>query len=314
MNSIKKDFIWIGSFALVFLLLILYADRKKKAIFFITSLVVIDMTIFFRNEIDFIDRVFFEKEPEAAVFLKKTYPDYYDYKIWIWNRGNMYSKLKNSNGYEDKAGYYFVKKFMHMNNAAIWDLNNFEGDISIVYNDQIRFKNYIRYSSNYDLLSFYGIKFILTDSIIPDCKFRLVYNKNDVVIYENSRALPAFYCVAENAYRKIESFEKKIELIKKNTETPSDILIFDNNEKNVDADPFYHGRPEYFITSLKRKPDNIEFTLKSDKNAFLVYINSYHPGWKCIINGKQADIYKVNLTNMSVHIKKGTNHILFKFE
>ncbi len=59
--------------------------------------------------------------------------------------------------------------------------------------------------------------------------------------------------------------------------------------------------------------NDVEFTSNFDTDKFLVYTDSFHPGWKVLINGKPARLYQANAAFKGIWVPKGPRTIQLKY-
>ncbi len=51
--------------------------------------------------------------------------------------------------------------------------------------------------------------------------------------------------------------------------------------------------------------------VQESSGAWLYYADTYHPGWKAFVNGKDEQILKANLAFKAIHLQKGKNEVEF---
>lgn len=67
------------------------------------------------------------------------------------------------------------------------------------------------------------------------------------------------------------------------------------------------------ISIIKSESDNVILRCYSDDNTFLVFVDSYYPGWHAYIGGQEVDIFKANGLFKGIFVPKGNHIIEFKF-
>jgi len=67
------------------------------------------------------------------------------------------------------------------------------------------------------------------------------------------------------------------------------------------------------VNILERKNNEIILRTNLDEDGFLVFSDSYYPGWKAFINGKETKIYKTNGLTKGIFIPKGECEVIFKY-
>lgn len=138
-----------------------------------------------------------------------------------------------------------------------------------------------------------------------DENFELVWEENLYQIYKYRNALPRAYLV----YDVIREDEK------------------DKIFKGVTSDEFIASRSAYIsfagegqqasgsgkVTNKKISPQEMDFSVTSDGKALLVLTDTYYPGWKALINGKEVEILRTNWGFRGVYVPKGASEIRFTY-
>jgi uncharacterized membrane protein YfhO len=68
------------------------------------------------------------------------------------------------------------------------------------------------------------------------------------------------------------------------------------------------------ITITKFYPNDIEGTITSSKNGFLVLLQNYYPRWKLYVDNKREDIIISNISFMGFNIPAGVHQFSFRYE
>jgi hypothetical protein len=158
-------------------------------------------------------------------------------------------------------------------------------------------------------LGLMGVKyFVYLNSVIPSGDLSLV-DTGQLCIYENPHVRPRATLVYNSQVLLTDStvrhrlFDESIAhnevLFTKGKTTPpllSDtgaweaarIVHSSNNEVTIEANP---SRPAYLVLS-----------------------DTYYPGWKCLVDGKESTIYRANFAMRAVYLSSGKHQLVFRFE
>ena len=72
--------------------------------------------------------------------------------------------------------------------------------------------------------------------------------------------------------------------------------------------------PEATVQLTKYTPRYIDYTYTTSKPGTIVFSEIYYPyGWKATIDGKEADIYRVNYMLRAINVPAGTHSIHMEF-
>lgn len=159
-----------------------------------------------------------------------------------------------------------------------------------------------------------GIGYIITINKIEDKDFRQVESidagDKKVYLYEYLSQPGRFLFFQEALY-----IQNEKDIINKLTDKNIDLnkkLILLSNEKNIE---YKYGRSSGTAETnlISYKPNRVVIECKTDEDGFLYISDTYYPGWKAYVNGKQTKIYRANLAFRAVEISAGKNLIIFEY-
>ncbi len=67
------------------------------------------------------------------------------------------------------------------------------------------------------------------------------------------------------------------------------------------------------VDSFSNNEVTVRVNVASDSNAWLVYADSFHPGWQVFVNGQKKKLYEIYLAFKGVSLEKGTNIVRMTF-
>jgi hypothetical protein len=135
----------------------------------------------------------------------------------------------------------------------------------------------------------------------------------NVRIYENLDLLPRAFVVHE---AKLFKNEKSIlQQLTKSTFDPSRLVILRKQdiESSEISFPGVYSRNET-PKILKYSPTQIKIDVRMNKRGLLVLSDSYFPGWKVAIDGKQGKILRANYMLRAVYLKAGKHRVTFFYQ
>ncbi|MBI5465533.1 YfhO family protein [Candidatus Gottesmanbacteria bacterium] len=160
-------------------------------------------------------------------------------------------------------------------------------------------------------LSFLGIKYLLVpqDFVLPANMFQKVYDDNKVTIWENKEVFPRCWMIGEVVIRNkpeeilniifADEFDLKAEVVLE--EKPSGELA------KIDGNPGTAEIKEY--TS-----DKVRIKTNIPQNGILFCTETFYPGWKAKVDGKETKIYRADYTFRALVIPEGNHEIVFTYE
>ncbi|HMX27166.1 MAG TPA: YfhO family protein [Blastocatellia bacterium] len=149
--------------------------------------------------------------------------------------------------------------------------------------------------------------FLLTQRL-PE-NWRKVYDRDNVQIYENPRALPRTWMVPT---AKVVTEEEALKAIRGESETPfnpREVALLEPpplTKIGVGIDEAF-SQAEAKITSYK--PNSLTIEANSDKRAVLVVSEISYPGWEATIDGQPTTIFTANYLLRGVIVPEGKHRV-----
>ena len=138
--------------------------------------------------------------------------------------------------------------------------------------------------------------------------------KDDILIIENKNYLPRFYFVPEIIEVNNIEESKKI-LWDENTSFNYD--SFDPSKtalvENLDFNKRNFNTESNTISTIEYKNNMVKLDTFSNDDSFLIFSDTYYPGWEACIDGKEIKIYRTNGILKGIYIPKGSHRVIFKY-
>lgn len=67
------------------------------------------------------------------------------------------------------------------------------------------------------------------------------------------------------------------------------------------------------VTLTSYKPNELRYTATSDKGGVIVFSEIYYPGWTATIDGKEAEVGRVNYVLRAVKVPAGKHEVVMEF-
>ena len=140
---------------------------------------------------------------------------------------------------------------------------------------------------------------------VDSLRYLEVFREGEITIFENKKALPYVwltnnYFVAENINDSVNKMIKSDYPILLLNKTPREILGKNN--------------PKYSVTEIVKGYNEIKFNTSSDEDSLLFLSESYYPGWKAYVDGKDSEIFVANYLFQSIFIPKGEHLVSFQYK
>jgi hypothetical protein len=180
-----------------------------------------------------------------------------------------------------------------------------------VYYGPLPLKKAVEYASlmRLNLLNLSNVKYIVSDKLYNVPELEIIYNK-EVKIYKNKTCLPRAFIV-----RKYEVADENeiLDLMKLDIFNPQK-EVFLEEEPDFDAVNFDNTPKMDKVKIVKYTPNEIDIDAKLENPGILVLSDTYYPGWRCFVNGKEKKIYKADYIFRAIHLEEGKHNINFIYD
>ncbi len=133
-------------------------------------------------------------------------------------------------------------------------------------------------------------------------------------LYESSFYYPRSYIVGSYQVMKDDETHRLLRFLISEDFDPLTGVILEG-EPNIDLDLDNGERkPVSYANIVHDRGDQIEIEAETDRNGFLFLADTYYPGWKAWVDGKEENILKANYGFRAVPITSGKHTVLMKYE
>jgi hypothetical protein len=183
-----------------------------------------------------------------------------------------------------------------------------------------------------NLTDLYSVKYIISVTPIKDDpRFKLIYSrieglqgkkedllqKNTVKLYKNCNVLPRAWLVKD--FKVLDQGKMIPTITSKGFNPRKEVLLEEEPKWKI-----IHGSSGGPGKSHLSLQDRVEFTSESNNrlsllvkakgDAFLVLSDTYFPGWRVFIDGKEEKIYRADYNFRAVPLGAGTHHVEFIYD
>lgn len=164
------------------------------------------------------------------------------------------------------------------------------------------------------ILDILGVKYILdrtengsTEKTFPVDRFKLLHEENGWRIFENLKASPRMFLASDyKIFKSNDEFEK---MFFSKDFNPSQTLLLEEDigtiSKNQEAGE---------LNIVSYTPNKITLTVKTDSQKLLFLSDTYYPGWKAFVDGKETKIYRADFSFRAILLPEGSHNVLFKYK
>ena len=163
------------------------------------------------------------------------------------------------------------------------------------------------------LLNIGGIKNVIISYEIKSKDFRLIKKEKlgdkDAYLYEYMK-YPGRFLFFNNVRAMNNTNEARAEMIDgKDFDFRREIIIVDKSVRNLRGERQVNGS----TVMVSYEPNKAILNCETDQDAFLYVSDTYYPGWRAYVDGKETKIYRANLAFRAVEVPKGKHTVVFKY-
>jgi len=225
---------------------------------------------------------------------------------------------------KDPPGAHPVKGDMLIPNSALaYGFADIRGDESFYPERYFRFMRLIAgngasllgciHLSEHDsrLLDLLGVKYILTAEELEGGKFQLVYEeeKSPLRIYENKKVLPRAFVARD--WKVTQDKRALIRELGSGHFEPGYLALLEEPAPFSPPPP----SPENDKIEITRYQANlVEIFASLQSPGLLVLTDSYFPGWRAFVDGKEKKIYQVDYILRGIFLTSGAHQVRFIYK
>ncbi len=192
------------------------------------------------------------------------------------------------------------------------------------------------------LIDLYGVKYVI--SVTPlqqDPRFELIYarleglegkredllKENTVKLYKNRRPVLSGWLVKE--FKVMDSESMLLRMISDGFQPDREVLLEEKPKWVRSPAPFTPSTPPFVKggesgVTIRRGVGNVELiseennclqlVVKTTEDSLLVLNDTYYPGWKAFVDGKERKIYRADYTFRAVPLNTGEHRVEFVYD
>lgn len=210
-------------------------------------------------------------------------------------------KIQAVNGYDSLMAGRYIKFYMLASNYY-----GDTGNVTYLKNPDFRSK----------LADILNIKYILSPVELSHKKLVFITKVDGFFLYENKHSFPRAYFAPEWQILDDNEIVKnmlKDDIIRKHKvlfETKDAELI----EKNLNTDNNPNVNINSTVSFIAYENEKVIISVNSPEDGFLVLDDTYYPGWKAYVNGKETKIFRANYFMRAVRVPAGKNEVTFIYD
>jgi hypothetical protein len=300
-------------------------DKKNKYLIILVFVVALVTPIYFFSSsyVTYYDRNTYLKNPEVIKLTKNESEPMRIYSTTQYYEG-PYSKLGWIKGRDAISS---LQEAIPGNNAIRYGIDSFsdrgwfEGGLSTKEHNTVEEsmfkKNRVDLESNINLLSLWNVKYLVTFDNLTDSRLKLrqstkldnYFNKH-LNVYDNSEVMPRAYF--SGSIQTTDNSDKLLELINQSDFAPYRTSYTTSSGYTAESTSIKGSND--FVDFVNYKNTQVEMKVNTDQEKYLIFSDTYYPGWKAYVDGVQTEIIPVYLSQRAIKVPPGTHKVEWKFE
>jgi hypothetical protein len=127
-----------------------------------------------------------------------------------------------------------------------------------------------------------------------------------VQVYENSQVLPRAFIVYESVVEPDRT--KALELIRQGAFDPGKTVLLESGL------PLSHDGTRGEVTITSSSNNSVRILANTEKDGYLVMSDSYYPGWRVYVDGRESRLLRANYAFRAVFLEPGKHIVRFEFD
>lgn len=257
---------------------------------------------------------FYAAIPEYAKFLKS----HKNNRILTVYEGSEHNYTYGRN-FQDSMENGKMSLYPNLN--IIYDIYNADGYESLIFkrhNDIFSIPKKFPSLRTGRFLSFLSVDYLVTFWKIQESPILKLKYEKYIKFYEFSRPLPRAYLSYDNVFceDQFSSFSKLQDLVfagDKKLDPFQNAVIDLNGERARQFEKFHYNRSIEPADIVFYSANSAVVRAESSSDCFLILTDTYYPGWKAYVDGKETKIYEANYLFRGVPLDKGSHIVKFVF-
>ncbi|MBC7999540.1 MAG: YfhO family protein [Leptolyngbya sp.] len=146
-------------------------------------------------------------------------------------------------------------------------------------------------------------------------KARLKFISEDseqILLYQNQNVMPQAYLTSN--YEIVPDYEKACETLSNGTFNIAEKTVIENNDKEpLNKNALSSTAPIKAAIVERPNPNTVKIKAAADQDGILVLTDTFYPGWRAFVDGKETPIYAANTAFRAIQITKGKHDIVFSY-
>ena len=266
---------------------------------------ILDLFLFGQHCCNLMDNTFFHKQKNPSWLPANTGNEYYR----VMMNPLTLEKLKNylPESYEDCVNYRDTGIPNFLMTDKLYDINGYI--ILGINNYQVVLSQLFKQGYNSKLINLLNVKYLISDRMINNQNWKFIKSTNyGINLYENKNILPRALFLKQVKY--FQTNEEALHYISGSGFQPGKEIVFISKNQSL---AIGNDDRKTQVNITRYEPGKIYLSVKNTSSGWLLLTETYYPGWKAFVNGKETEIKKADYSFQSVYLDKTGENQTVKF-
>jgi hypothetical protein len=291
----------------------------------LVGLVVLDLLYFQMRQNAIVDASVWRTPPQTVQIIKQ---DTSLFRIYSPGASEAHKQAFHvAGGWEDDLQPYIdQRKFIQPSLNVLFGLSTADGYAQLtpnyvvdVWGDQnrggwiyetagVRNGAFVLKPAFLKIISMFNVKYLLTPWPMPSDALQHIDGPAGVFMYRNTDVMPRAFMVS--SVRIVHDPEAAKAVIFSSDFDPTRAAI-------LYKDPALRPSGENLVSNVtikEYKANEVVVQTKADHDGLLVLSDTYYPGWKAYVDGREHEIFQANVCQRAVEVPSGEHIVRFEFD
>ncbi len=223
---------------------------------------------------------------------------YIDQREFLQPNSNVLYGISTPDGYQN---------FTPLSLVRIW--GDFDQRGMILSTAGVQNNTFVPTPSFYRLMDFANVKYVISLwPITNEGKLEPIGKYHDAYLYRNPTVMPRAYMV--NKIRRVTDAKEGERILLSRDFDPRSETIVEQSFPSFESSESSNSQIEFEEYSA----NEVRLRIFSEHKSLLVLSDTYYPGWKALLDGKEIEIQRVNMIYRGVVVPEGVHRVSFCFE
>lgn len=264
--------------------------------------------------------------PETAGIVKTG-------RVMTLGEGKVHNDVMATKGWTDSAFYSFLRNGLSPDSNMLWGISQYEvyagrflkrpSITDSILSDTIALSPTVATISATKLMDVFSVTHLLSFIPVESTELTLdnTISRRATTLrhYKNDNALPRAYVAHEATMAA--TLTQAAAILTGNTFIPGESVLLETHAVNkfpglaerIASRAFTKTTGFATVTWQEDRHESVKLMVETPQPGFLILTDTYYPGWRAYINGKETPILAANLSQRALILPAGINSVQFSY-